>query len=156
MTTPDTIVGMDYAELVERLKAFDETKIGGHGEYIGASLAAMSEAATAIATLIGERDLLKAVVDRQAAQLAKTFGIEKLGWLDHWKARATAAEAENAKLREALGPFAKVAEIDELRPMANSFHVLLWKATKKVVVDLTLGDFRRARTALDPKQGEGE
>lgn len=56
------------------------------------------EAADLIERLEAERDMAKEGVSRLSAQLAKTFGIEKLGWLDHWRSRAEAAEAQLAAL----------------------------------------------------------
>lgn len=76
----------------------------------------------------------------QRAQVVRPFSLDS--------ARAEAAEAEIARLREALEPFARVAEhdigesesdVDRFRPMT---------AGNNRAPLLTVGDFRRARAAL--------
>lgn len=78
-----------------------------------------------------------------------------VGWFTTAEENARTAEAENARLREALRPFA--AEVTE----DNGEYRTDWQFAddKELVggifVDLTFGDFRSARAALAPKpQGE--
>lgn len=60
-----------------------------------------------------------------------------------WQARATAAEAENAKLREALQPFAALAaHYDPEDPIDDNQSATYWGTP-------TIGQLRRARAAIE-------
>jgi len=116
-------------ELVERLVAYAGPVRMDNG--CGGDLAA--EAADAITSLSqrlavaeasladveAERDEWKASAMTASAQLAKSFGVEHLGWLETWKARAEAAEAALAHAREAA--------IEECAKVADE-HAAEWKA----------------------------
>jgi chaperonin cofactor prefoldin len=74
----------------------------------------VSTLAGQVSTLTAERDALKEAVDHQAKALAQSFGAEKLGWVEKWKARAETAEATvstlTRQLEEAREECAKVAD----------------------------------------------
>lgn len=160
MTTPDTIVGRDYAELVERLgKGSVSYYTPEGGAVYDGPTGLEDEAATAIATLIGEvaeqdgagwvyfnedsgeeygeNHPVESGECPDATDIRRSTGQEDHLWsqMQEEFTRATAAEAENAKLREAL------QTIVDLPPRKG------W----------TVGNCRSvARSALNPKQGEGE
>lgn len=88
--------------------------------------------------------------------VAKVKAMESANWkpsVQYWREKAEAQAAELARYREALGPFAAVAEHDigddetdgeAFRPMQ-----FLNRAPK-----LTVGDLRRARAALTQPTGD--
>ena len=72
-----------------------------------------------------------------------------------WIARAEAAEARVKALEEALGPFAAVAQHLEAIGHENDDEVLFtWSDDDDKEFDVTLGDFRRARSTLTDKTND--
>lgn len=96
--------------------------------------------------LTQERDKLQALYEKQ--------GVEAFKLVKEWQARAEKAEAETRRLREALEPFAAVAEYDigEDETDNDVFTPMTWVNARARV--LTVGDFRRARAALQTVAGK--
>ena len=79
--------------------------------------------------------------------------------IEYWKAKATAAEAERDRLREALKPFAEQAETHNAQFQDEMFIDDYVRAPGEVWVSfarITLGDLRRARAALSTAKERGE
>jgi hypothetical protein len=82
--------------------------------------------------------------------------------VEHHLKRAEAAEAENARLREALEPFAEVARADERRiaeyerefPGKKAFRLGDDDYESVFYHDIRMGHYRRARAALDKGDAE--
>lgn len=159
---------------IEQLQAvgfdFAEADMIYHGDMLGRRLGA--KASQALISLQAERDEARAWVAKLQAALmfwmpgvteATDTGLERSAgddafllagfdgqfpatcWGDDLTARLSAAEAEIGRMREALEPFAKLAEA-----MAENTKPDDWISWGYNDADLLYGDFRRARAALQP------
>ena len=98
------------------------------------------EAAAAIERLLAERDEARAETENERVHNAELFS------------RAFAAEAQRDKLKAALKPFACAADIFDFkaanRPSLDDDPLIEWEDHRVGVRRIELGDFRRARQAL--------
>jgi hypothetical protein len=134
--TPPAIP-VDVADLCERLRrksAFKPTwatscpLVHPDGE----------KAATALETLAAENARLHSLAKANNT-LARMNGD-----------RATKAEAENARLREALEPFAKAGELFDAEPVDPRYHVVIYGPAAGDEYKITDRHLRAARAALSP------
>lgn len=134
-------------DLVERLRT--KSAIINMGEKIawGSETALMTEAADTILKLQAEVAEARALNNKYAWERDKAREERDAAERKSeafWKPRLEAAEAEVAWMRTALEPFAKLADRIERDYPDYADHILIF-------FELTHGDFRRARSAL---QGE--
>lgn len=110
------------------------------------------EAASAISSLVEERDSLKIESSKHAYEADKAKqdrDTSERRSEDFWSGRAEAAEARCARMKEALRPFAEAAEelpehIHDLVPVVLTTDE---EDNPKTIVHIE--DFRRARQALE-------
>ena len=141
----------DHAGLIERLQDGPPRDYDIAGQVRGFRVLA-DEAASAIASLVKERDALKIESSKHA------YGADKAKQdrdtaerrsEDFWSGRVASAEARCARMKEALRPFAEAAEelpehIHDLVPVVLTTDE---EDNPKTIVHIE--DFRRARQALE-------
>lgn len=165
---------INKTDLVARLRGYAEDY-----DVVGDATVAngLREAADAIEALARERDEARTQVSLASDPAYLATVIDKVGMVDaEWKVRAESAAAEISRLRDALKPFAALAdiperlednatvqagidytmdaeEVDGLQRLSGG-ALTSNRATLIVSVDgLKAGDFRRARTALEANHG---
>lgn len=150
----------EYEGLVERLDriAVDGATMmvpGSVRERIAEAATAITHFATQLEQAKGERDEAIRLNNRYAWERDKAReerdAAERRSEA-HWKPRLEAAEHSLSEAREALKPFAGVAEIFEHRsgnrPEADSDPISEWTDHRVGTRLLTVGDFRRAASVL--------
>lgn len=154
----------DHAGLIERLHdGVPLTRVSGVGEVADTEAAdrTMDEAASAIASLVKERDALKIESSKHAYEADKAKQDRDTAERrseDFWSGRVASAEARCTRLEEALRPFHTAFSRMETEMFLSPDSLvvpddmpigLLFDETGTAIVTVLASDFRRARQALE-------